>query len=373
MPGYECRAFRESDWPEMVRFYERCYRPRYVFTDRRFFEWNFHSPLRPDGRCGQHLALCGPEIVGIMGAIAWPLQVAGRPALGEYNVNLLVDERHRGHRLSERLLDLACSGYPYSISSGYTLRSRSLYERRGRVHGWQMRRFVKAVDPDGMRRLLQAGHEWETMPPERQRALLDLIDESAAVSGRASRRLPRIQRFGSEWDRTWERLRGRYGFTTWRGAAFLNWRYIDYPYPLYTCHADEDALVVVRVEPTLAGPVMRLVDLVCTEGADREALAFVSELAVRQGVTMIDYLAVGGPHEAAAAAAGYRELENGEAESMPLPMDFAPMRNRPRMRLLALLLDDGGPGDSQLARGDCYFVKGDGDQDRANAPAQPHA
>jgi GNAT superfamily N-acetyltransferase len=368
----ECREFEERDWPEVVRFYQRFYRPDYVFTDRRFFDWNFSSPLRPDRRSGQRIAVAGSKIAGIMGALAWPLQVGGSRQLGEYNVNLMVDPAYRGRGLGEQLLAHASSGYRYSISSGYTPRSQSLYARLGRTHHWRMRRFVKVLSLDPVDRLMQLAQSTCPVSDEAAAGYRDRIRDSASVTMAVPRTgMFRVLRFHTRWDDTWDVLRGRYGFTTWRDAEFLNWRYIDYPFPLYACYATGGGakpagMTVLRVENTPVGRVVRIVDFVCAEEAEEDVLAFIQSVAIQAGAIMIDYLVRGGPHEASFTKAGYRELEGNDPQATPLPMDFAPLRCRPRMLLLALLLGPAGYADTELSAGQFYFVKGDGDQDRAN-------
>jgi GNAT superfamily N-acetyltransferase len=367
-----CREFHEDDWPDLVRFYQQFYRPDYIFTSRSFFDWNFSSPLRPDRRSGQHVAVDGTRIAGIMGALAWPLQVGGARELGEYNVNLMVDPAYRGRGLGEQLLAQVSSGYRYSVSSGYTPRSQSLYTRLGRIHHWRMRRLVKVLARDKVEQLMEHARALVPVSDQVANAYRDRIRDSASAAPlRRGRGMHRVLRFHQRWDDTWEVIRQRYGFTTWRDAEFLNWRYIDYPYPLYSCYAagggtTPAAMTVLRLERTPWGPVLRVVDLVCAPEAEDDTLAFVQAMASQAGAILIDVVMRGGPHDPALARAGYRELEGDDPGAMPLPMDFAPLRCRPRMLLLALLLGTVGYADAELAAGECYFVKGDGDQDRAN-------
>src|SRR5687767_12685113 len=91
------RLFEPADWSELVRFYETFYRPGYIYSNRRFFDWAFNSPFAKGS--GQRLLLDLNRIVGIMGCLPWPLQVQGERVLGQCNINLLVDPAYRGQRL----------------------------------------------------------------------------------------------------------------------------------------------------------------------------------------------------------------------------------------------------------------------------------
>ena len=365
------RTFEERDWPDLVRFYEEFYRPGYILTKRAFFAWSFESPLRPDQRSGQRMVVDGDKIVGIVGVLPWPLQVAGQPVLGEYNINILVDPAYRGQGWAQRLVEEATSGYRYNLVSGYVPRTRSLFERLGTVYHWPMRRLVKCLNVERTQALMDGDPRFQELEAADQAVARTALRDSAAVS------LPRtgleVQipiRFDAEWDQAWEDIRRGYGFTTWRSSVFLNWRYMDYPVPLYTClvgrgHGVACGLAVLRIERPSCGPVVRIVDWVATKATRRELLAIVEEVARRQQAIFVDYLAAGAMEERLLAEAGYRELVN-PAGQMLLPMDFQPIRHRDTIQALATFRDPADPGRVEFEAGQFYIVKGDGDQDRAN-------
>ncbi len=47
-------------------------------------------------------------------------------------------------------------------------------------------------------------------------------------------------------------------------------------------------------------------------------------------------------------------------------MDFNPIRHRDRIDTSVAFFDPDDPAYAEIERNYCYFVKGDGDQDRAN-------
>lgn len=374
MEELSVRPFEERDWPDMVRFYEEFYRPGYVFTRRAFFDWNFSSPLRPDDRSGQRLALDGDRIVGIMGSLPWPLQVAGRRELGEYNINLFVDPAYRGSRVGQQLLASVSSGYAYSLTNGYNARTLSMYQRLGRVHHWAMRRFVKCLDADRTEKLLTGSPRFSQLEPEDRAAALDRLRESAALSlGAPELSVAQQRGFDVSWDRAWDEMRGLHGFTTWRSSAFLNWRYVAYPSPLYACFTASPVgspprgLCVLRVESPPCGVVVRIVDLVGSAASRRALLAHAQQLAAARSAIFVDYVSAGETDDALLASAGYRELYAPDG-AMLLPMDFAPLRHRDQVLALASFLDIDDAGSHEFEAGRFYVVKGDGDLDRANQP-----
>ncbi len=365
------RPFEERDWPDMVRFYEEFYRPGYVFTRRAFFDWNFSSPLRPGAASGQRLALDGDRIIGIMGSLPWPLQVAGRQELGEYNINLFVDPAYRGARIGQRLLASVSSGYSYSLTNGYNARTLSTYERLGRVHHWEMRRFVKCLDGDRTQELLADSPRFSRLEPRDRESTLARLRESGGISlGAPELPVAEERAFDAGWDRAWEEIRRHYGFTTWRSSAFLNWRYARYPSPLYRCFSAGSpprGLCVLRVETPPCGTIVRIVDLVGDRAPRRALLAHAEEMAAGRAALFIDCVCAGETDDALLAAAGYREFQAPDG-AMLLPMDFAPPRHRDRVLALATFLDVDDPGNDEFKAGRFYAVKGDGDLDRANQP-----
>jgi len=366
------REFEEPDWSDLVRFYEEFYRPGYVLTKRDFFDWNFFSPLRPDNRCGQRLIVADTSVVGVMGAVSWPLQVNQRREIGEYNINLYLDPAHRGQRMGQRLLESVCSGYRYSISSGYNERTLSMYERLGRVYHWNMQRFTRCIEPVVCEALLQDTSRHAGAGEEAGRLAESQISESASVAlSQPTFTFERVKRFEMEWDDAWEHLRQSYGFTSWRSAQFLNWRYVDYPYSLYECYIARKGeriagLVVLRVESAQFGSVLRIVDLICTGEGCTEILAFCEQFAKQRSVVFIDFIFRGEMDFAQLRTAGYVELKDESSGATLLPMDFNPLRYRGTLPILVTLRDLQDSASAEIERGAFYFVKGDGDQDRAN-------
>jgi GNAT superfamily N-acetyltransferase len=371
MGGLVMRPFEDRDWPDMVRFYEQFYRPGYIFTKRAFFDWNFAPPFRPDDRSGQRLILDGDKIICILGVFGgWPLQVGGRRVSAQSNNNLFLDPDYRGRRLGHELFASAVRETPYNLISGYNPRTFSMYERLGTIRHWRMRRFSRSLDADAVARLIRQYPGFEALAPAQQDDALRQVRDSGAAWPAAAEPLERVVRFGEEWEAAWESIRKECGFTTWRSAQFLNWRYIDYPFPLYTCHVARrngriTGLVVLRLETPPCGAILRIVDLVALPEARRGLLAAVEQAARAQGAILVDYVFSGAMDFPLLAEAGYRELQGPTGETL-LPMDLNPIRYRDAIRALVIFADPNDPACAEIESGRYYVVKGDADQDRAN-------
>ena len=182
--------------------------------------------------------------------------------------------------------------------------------------------------------------------------------------------MERVSRFDSTWDDAWDELRSVYGLTTWRSATFLNWRYIDYPYALYQCFVTRDGslvtgMIALRLETPAMGNVVRIVDLVAKPGGTESLLLQAEAFARSHNGVFIDYVQ-GRPREVSLLnRAGYDEFADAQGVGF-IPMDLNPMRYR-QMRCLITFVDpDRKLRSSEIEKGSFYFVKGDGDQDRAN-------
>jgi GNAT superfamily N-acetyltransferase len=356
----------------MVRFYETHYRPSYVLARRPFFDWSFRSPFQARARYGQQLLLDGDRIVGILGSLPWPMQIDGRRDLGQYVVNLLLDPAYRGQGLGQLLVETVCAGSRCTVASGYNEATLPMYERLGRVHHWRLRRYVRTLDAQTTEDLLRASPRFTALGDVARRRTVEGVRQSAATSpAPPGPDCQRVERFGGEWDDAWEAMRKGYGFTTWRGADFLNWRYIDYPFPLYQCYTLRaegriTGLLVVRAESAPFGTVLRIIDLVGVRGVRAQLLSTAASLAASQGAVFVDFLSRGGVDDMELAAAGFGEPCDETTSATLLPMDFNPIRHRNDILLLVLFPDRDDPSSAEIERGSYYFVKGDGDQDRAN-------
>ncbi len=365
-------AFREESWGEVAAYYERRYGAGYVLARRPFFDWCFASPFQPAGHHGQRLVvdaerLPGERIVGSCGVMVWPLQVGGARVLGQCPVNLFLDEEYRGSGIGQALLESTVVFPTMTYASGARPVTRVLLERFGAAHVTKMRRFVRVFDAETCSDLAASSPAAERGDPGRAAVLAD-AGAPAAGGAPPSMHLERVQRFGPEWDTAWEAIRTGYGATAWRDAAFLNWRYADYPFDIYEAYLlrREGAVVgfaALRVEQPAFGPVARVVDAVAVPGALGPLLGLVGEVACQRGAVFVDYLVAGAVDEGAVRRAGYRELGGAEGGGY-LPLDLNP----PRWRDMNVVVHSPYQADlaDEVARGDFYFVKGDSDQDRAS-------
>ncbi len=377
----EIRLFREDDWPAVAHYYESRYRSGYILSHRTYFDWWFGSPFRPDSRHGQRLVVDptrAPEerVVGACGAVPWPLQVAGEQTAAQCLFNLLLDRQYRRGTLGYRLLSETTYDLPYTMAVGVRPIVLRLMPRVGPTLSFEMHRPVRVLDLDACRSLFEGSSVAERMGVAERTDALDALSAAAAAPcapAPAGARLERAEGFGDEWDAAWGRIRPHYGTTTWRSAAFLNWRYTEYPYPIYEPHVLRDAdgraagLVVLREEQPPFGSAVRVVDAVAEGGAMGPLLALVEEEARRRGAAFVDSVVGGRRDGAALAAAGYRELAVEGWESL-LPADLNPVRWRKRR--ITSFLTRPGAADAEghpppEVEGDLYFVKGDSDLDRA--------
>jgi|GEM_PF-6900366 len=364
------RSFEEQDWGDLVRFYEEFYKPGYIFTRREFFDWNFAKPPRIVDGAGQHLILDGKKIIAILGGYPWPLQINGQWEPGISMLNLYLDSAYRGQRLGHRLVENYLKLKNYVMGPGVNPRTFSMYERLGKLTKWTMRRFTRPLSPTVATLMKLNPRYQEFAKGDKEQALQNLKEHEIIEVSNSRLVFRKVERFDDNWDAVWDRIREHYGYTTWRSTQHLNWRYIDYPYPLYECfYAWSDkqivGLVVFRNETSEYGSIVRLIDYVTLPEYHKDVLSYTIEYSRKKGAILIDYFAGGRLEEEILEQVGFYEPINQSGATM-LPMDFNPLRYRDSMQMFALFRDENDPKMKEVVEGNFYFVKGDGDQDRAN-------
>ncbi len=388
------RLFRDDDWSAVSHFYESRYREGYILAQRDYFDWAFdRSPFLQDGEHGQRLVADparphGEHVVGVTGESPWPIQIGGERRMSQCTFNVLLDEEYRRSTLGYRLMTRAALGYPFTLAIGVRPIVPRLSARAGRVFSFEMDRWARVLDLDACERLVRASGPYAEMDDAEQTFAPVLLAEAArapAAPAPPGARLERVERLGADWDAAWERIRPAYGVTTWRSAAFLNWRYADYPYPIYEtrvlylpdAHGGERVagFVALREERPAFGRVLRIVDLVAEEGARGALLALVEREARRRECALVDFVAGGRADEEALAGAGYRTFDvEGWEGLLPFIMDPPKWRRQRVASLFALPApahyDTARYGHvprptAEVEAGAFYFTKGDGDLDRA--------
>ncbi len=380
----EIRPFREGDWPAVARYYETRYRPGYILSRRDYFDWCFGSPHALADDHGQRLVVDesrpdGDHVVGIGGTMAWPLQAGGEQAMASCTINILLDRDYRKGTLGYRLMKEASLRFPYTVAIGVRPVVLQTIPHAGPAISFEMRRWVRVLGADTCADLARRAPSFERADASGREAALALVAEAAAASDSSAQAegysLERVARFGPEWDEAWAGVRAGYGTTTWRSAAFLNWRYGAYPFAIYETHVLRDGggritgFVALREERPAFGAVLRVVDAVAAPGALGALLALVEAEARRRRVAFVDFMIGGRADTDALRAAGYRTLDIEEGGGCLLPADLNPVRwrDRPIAAMFCFPPGHGGLDDvlEEVESGSFFFTKADGDLDRA--------
>jgi len=365
------RSFEEQDWGDLVRFYEEFYKPGYIFTKREFFDWNFAQPPKIVDGAGQHLILDGKKVIGILGGLPWPLQIKGRFESVISVINLYLDPNYRGRRLGQKLVKDFIVLKNKVMGIGVNPQTFSLYERLGKLVTYAIKRFTRPINPNALSMLMNFNPRYKELTEKHKKHAQLCLKEYGAIEVPSPQlRFKKVERFDDDWDEAWNSIRPHYGYTTWRSAQHLNWRYINYPYPLYECYLAYSngqivGLAVLRNETSEYGPIIRLIDYVTLPQYHKEILSYTIEYSRNKGAILIDYFAGGLLNEEFLEQVGFYE-PNNRSEATLLPMDFNPIRNRDNMQMFAVFSDRNDPKMQELIEGNYYFVKGDSDQDRAN-------
>lgn len=321
MSDYAIRLMYREDVPAATEFFASVYAPGHVMTDPAHVTWQFLNHPHADGKRTSLLLTQQNWIVGFLGIIPQHMRLAGEIVDVGWCANLIVAPDVRGHAGGALLLREAHAQWSALATTGYNTQSEPLL----RGLGWQLQPALTRWVCNAVR----AGDD-ETVP---------------------------VKRFSADWDATWETLQKRYGVTTDRDHAFLNWRFIDHPRNEYVVRttADGDGYVVVRIEraPEMVGA--RIVDMIGSPSAIPKLLAGAVNVAAGVGATFVDFFTSSVNDDGALVASHFVR-----ADTMlePPPAFLLPVDRR-RSDITFAYWGQGAGNDPW------YVVKADGDKDRA--------
>ncbi|MGD9901836.1 MAG: GNAT family N-acetyltransferase [Vicinamibacterales bacterium] len=347
----------ERQLPAVVEFFQRCYSPTYrLAADLPLLRWQFGGPTPEAGRYHLKLATRGATVLGCLGFVPAPLDVAGSSFRAAWTANWMVDPAHRRLGLGPLLLRQLMAEFDAVLSVGLERDAVDLLPRMGWEDFGDLTRYAMVLDRAGLARLTGSVATVDVGPTGQYRPSMSSPDVVAASPAAA----------GTEvWDRVW----GRHGAGTRRTAAFLDWRYRRHPvfdYHSFVSGQDQGpptGFVVYRIERVRDLPVSvgRIVELVAEPAAVPDLLATVAGHARAAGVAVLDYFCSGRRFDAAVVASGF--LPGDCPEVRDLPLLFQPVnRDRRAIRFMGYVarLPAGTAGL------DWYVTRGDGDQDRPN-------
>lgn len=276
------------------------------------FAWWFER--NPTGRLEVAIAEEDGAVLGVLGATAVPMRLAGRAALGSFSVHGTTAAAARGRGIFQQLerhnedrsaaTGVACVLAFASAPTAPLFTERLGWTRLGRQRLWA--------------RLLRAGAPIRHLRGRGDGAgRLRAASDETTFSGSAT--VVPLTRFGPATDAVYERAAAGWGSHVVRRAEHLNWRYLDSPWGYRAFVSVRDGEVsgyaVVRAKRHRGAPLAVLADLVAPAGlADARALVRRCVAEVEHADAIVTLPPRGRAQRLALAACGFVPA--------PLTLDF---------------------------------------------------
>lgn len=347
------RPFTDSDWPAFVAFAHQHFGQSHN-TDRAFNEHWFRNRWH-DGWAARVLEESDGSIAGVLMLVIVPVRFRNEPSTLAWISSGAVTDAARGRGAGAQLLLWAYQSYPMVAAASGNDFSAPLHDLLGvSAPGLWMRRFIVVHDSRAA----------ELCRPGEGGVVANARVETAAVPGASARWISEIP---DDYDALWDRASQSIPCTTDRNASYIAWRYRDAPYLDYRmvevrAASELRGLAILRMQPTPAGEVCRIVDFVAEDRHAPDVWGAVLPLAAAGGALFTDFMVIGTRQDSALTAAGFREA-NSATGLNALPHLLSPVEHRAWTNTFHLggrLLRDAR---SWLETDSVYFTKGDGDRD----------
>lgn len=259
--GVEIRQIVPDDETSLPNFFSRVYGEenlRYRYPER--WRWLcLNNPFIPSHfGLPAWIALCGGEIVGYIGAMFVPCQIAGSKCIELWAVDLVVSPQHRGKGIASRLMKTVMEAHEVFLALTMVPESRHMIRKHGGKEGPKAEVYVHVRKIERKRlftaargRLAQksgptaAKYAWGAITATGGPWLFAKACEFSLKARQRRKMTPRTPlttnmsrvdgRFGREADELWESFGQRFDLAIVRGRDYLNWKYLDQPGTRYEC------------------------------------------------------------------------------------------------------------------------------------------
>ncbi|MDZ4405800.1 hypothetical protein [Prosthecobacter sp.] len=346
------RRYEDRDWRSFKQMVQRMYGPHYIFTNKRFVDWQHRHNGSPSSLFLIDLA---GELKGVLGSVPLSLNFFGRDLFAWCYANIRVDPELRKVGLGVALIEYGRAPDKLVYGMGHSDEMTSVYRNLGWRSNILLKRYLKVLNPGHVERL-----KTQDSPLTAERKPLeDGFSQNSCVQ---------IDSFDETVDDFWLSVREKYPITINRYSSYLNWRYADHPmipYKMFVCRGPDGEVqgyAIVRIEDSSGYRIARIIDFVSSDAAEASLLMHVVGYGEKNDVDLVDFFFSGAFHVPALLAAGFISNEMPGYET--IPMLFNPIdRNRKTVNFAYYL-----PSEELRLQGDdpdkWYVTKGDGDIDR---------
>jgi len=338
MDAVTIEKYGKGNEAAFVAYVKDAFHPKYILSDPRFLGWQFDT---------LYIAMINKKIIGHFGFRDVVYKVGSESRKVRVLMNLYVSRAYHKAGVGPLLVKAVFDTPNPVLVSGYNEVSSRLYAhfRSGWKEAGALRRFMKVLDPaHSLVKNCNVPRVSETGTEEKQEFFIE-----------------EVHRADSSFDALWSRTRDRYQCTIERSSEYLNWRFFTHPHLRYEVHAirksgDLCGFVVSRKEEDQGFGIVRIIDLVASEGYETKLFREVIRRARDEKAAMIDFMHSGSCYDSALAATGF--FDTAGTDFAAFPAVFSPISWERTSICVAYDLDQ--PLDQW------YVTKADGDQDRPN-------
>lgn len=346
------RRYEDRDWRSFKQMVQRMYGPRYIFTNKRFVDWQHRHNGGPSSL---YLIDMGGELRGVLGSVPLSLNLAGQDIFACCYANIRVDPELRKVGLGVALIEYGRSPDKLVYGMGHSDEMTPVYRNLGWRSDIRLKRYLKVIRADRVERL-----KTEDSPLQ--------VERKPVEDGFSRGSCKQIEVFGEEADDFWQSVRNKYPVTINRYSSYLNWRYADHPlipYKMFVHTGPNGSIqgyAVIRIEESSGYRIGRIIDFISSDAAEVPLLEHVTAYAEKNDVDLLDFFFSGGFHIPSLLAAGFSSNETAGSET--IPMLFNPIDRTRKTVNFAYSI----PTEELRVQGDdpekWYVTKGDGDIDR---------
>lgn len=274
LDGADARPFK----PQFEAISRDCFNAAVAARRVAVWDWLFATPATAGGHDAFVLvARRGDgEAVGALMMIPDIVQAGDEDWVAHHACSLMVRPGRRGPGLA--LVRSLYANTVRSLGTPLDMRNQRAYERYARITATRQMRHFRLLRPGRIAvRRKGLGAALAALA-----GAVDAVWGAGVALGRALRHpgqglaFEEVASFGAEFDELWQRARHGYPFILRRDAAYLNWRYRDFPFDEYRSvllrrEGEPAGYVVTRLDERNGRRELQISDIFCARD-DRTAL-----------------------------------------------------------------------------------------------------
>lgn len=352
------------DIEAIKHFFDKVVRSDYPTVRENYFQWQFIESERIFGEGnnkGPIMLVDNDEVKGVALVSKTPFLLHNQRLVGGCNHEWYVDPELIGRGLGYQLLQELLERNSIILAGGQSLYYTNLMGRSRKTHWFETPRLYTVLNVmDAEELLLSSGP-----PTKSYLELCSIVPDRNVLSSK------KVTCFDEIYDQFWLDTRDTYLIAIERTAKYMNWRYIQHPSFKYDCWCFEAATglayFVWRCEkvPGTSLSVARICEVIGDPASISLAYSTACNEMRATGAAIADFFCTYAQTNMALAESGMHYVIT--QPEFDLPRLYSPLSDDPRKTInWSLSISDKLFKMDHRNYSQCYFTKGDSNQDRPN-------